>query len=362
MVEDSEDDAALLAREIRRAGYDLVYKRVETEDAMRASLRTESWDAIICDYRLPTFGPLAALGVAQDGGRDLPFIVVSGTVKEETAVEALKAGAHDFIVKDRLARLVPAIARELKEAELRRERKQALDDLQLAIDARDEFLAIASQELKLPLTTVEQQIAWVLRLTRAHPLDGFSDKLTSKMESAARQVDRLKDLVSNLLAVTRITSGGLRVAPRKVNLAWIVREVVAQARRLPSGDDVEITVDASELAEGEWDPTLLETIVSNLVSNAIKFGAGNPIEVIVKVDSDLATFVVTDHGIGINVDDQGRIFRRFERVPERHFGGFGLGLWIVRQAVEAHGGQVRLSSTPGAGSTFVVELPRRQQS
>src|SRR5256885_13034323 len=118
MVEDSEDDASLLALAVRRGGYDLVYRRVQTANALRAALAAEPWDAILCDYRLPELGALEAIAVAQEQDRDIPFIVVSGAVKEETAIEVLKSGAHDFILKDRLARLVPAIARELKEAQI----------------------------------------------------------------------------------------------------------------------------------------------------------------------------------------------------------------------------------------------------
>jgi signal transduction histidine kinase len=359
MVEDSEDDAALLVRALRGAGYELVSRRVETREGMRAALATEPWDVILCDYRLPGFDALAAIAVAREGGRDLPFIVVSGTVKEETAVEVLKAGAHDFVVKDRLARLVPAIARELKEATVRRERRQALEELEMAVKARDEFLSIASHELKTPLTTIDLQISSLLSLVRSRSLDSLREKLTSKLESAERQVDRLAGLINNLLDVTRITSGHLRVERRNTDLAQIVRDVTGRARQLLSGDGTSLVVDTCDSVDGLWDPMLVETIVSNLVSNAVKFGAGKPVEVILSANPDLATLIVRDHGLGIQPHDQERIFQRFERaVPARHFGGFGIGLWIVRQAVEAHEGGIRVSSALGSGSTFVVELPR----
>jgi signal transduction histidine kinase len=361
IVEDSDDDARLLAMEVRRSGYDLDSRRVETANAMRAALAAERWDAILCDYRLPAFDALAAIAVAQEGGRDVPFIVVSGTVKEEFAVKVLKAGAHDFVVKDRLARLVPAIARELKEAEMRRERRQALEDLKVAVKARDEFLSIASHELKTPLTTLDLQVWSALGLVRGRSLEGLGDKLTSKLQTAARQVDRLTALINNLLDVTRMTSGRMQVVKRETDLAEIVRDVAARSRELMAKDVTPIVVNAQSPVRGLWDPVLLETIVSNLVSNAIRFGSGEPVEISVSSDANLATLVVRDHGIGIDLEDQQRIFGRFERaVPERHFGGFGIGLWVTRQATEAHDGRIRVSSLPGAGSTFVVELPRRE--
>jgi signal transduction histidine kinase len=358
MVEDSEDDATLLARAVRQGGYDLVYRRVETANAMRAALAARPWDAILCDYQLPEFGALGAIAVAQEQDRDIPFLVVSGAVKEETAIEALKAGAHDFILKDRLARLVPAIGRELKEAQIRRERRQALDELKLAVKARDEFLAIASHELKTPLTAVILQVGSMLKLVRSEPSERIAQQVASKLEVTEGQLGRLTTLINNLLDVTRITSGRLRLERQSTDLALLVRTVTDRSRQLSPRDQLSLVVQADCPVSGFWDPILLETIVGNLLSNAIKFGAGRPIEVAVSADGDLARLVVTDHGIGIEPRDQERIFERFERaVPDRHFGGFGVGLWIVRQVAEAHGGRIRVSSSPGAGSTFVVELP-----
>jgi signal transduction histidine kinase len=356
VVEDSEDDAALLALEVRRGGYALTHQRVETAETMRAALAAGQWDIILCDYRLPSFDVLAAIKIAHESGHDLPFIVVSGAVMEETAVEVLKAGAHDFVVKDRLARLVPAITRELREAEIRRERRQALEDLKRAVQARDDFLAIASHELKTPLTTLRLQVWSAFRLIDDRVGEGVRDKLIAKLAAAEHQVERLTALIDRLLDVTRMTSGRVQPERRDTDLAKIVRAVVSRSQEQ---DGVSIAVDSDGPVVGSWDPMLLETIVSNLVSNALKFGGGKPVEVAVSADGGLATFRVTDHGIGIEPSDQTRIFQRFERsIPERHFGGFGVGLWIARLATEAHDGRIRVSSAPGAGSTFVVELPR----
>jgi signal transduction histidine kinase/FixJ family two-component response regulator len=125
VVEDSERDAALLVRELKRAGYALEWERVETAPAMQAALARGAWDLVIADYTLPQFSALAALRVLQESGCDLPFMIVSGTIGEDSAVAAMKAGAHDYIMKGHLARLIPAIDRELREAEVRRERARA---------------------------------------------------------------------------------------------------------------------------------------------------------------------------------------------------------------------------------------------
>jgi len=125
VVEDSEDDTRLLERELRLGGYDVARKRVETAEAMRSALRARAWDLVIADYTLPTFSAPAALAVVQESGLDLPFIIVSGTVGEKAAVEAMKAGAHDYLLKGSFARLVPAVNRELEHASQRRATRKA---------------------------------------------------------------------------------------------------------------------------------------------------------------------------------------------------------------------------------------------
>ncbi|MBN1992216.1 MAG: PAS domain S-box protein [Anaerolineae bacterium] len=125
IVEDSEDDALLLVRELRHGGYDPTFERVETAPDMNMALAQQAWDVVLADFKIPGFGGLAALALLQKRGLDLPFIIVSGAIGEETAVEAMKAGAHDYVMKDNLARLLPAVERELREAMVRQERRQA---------------------------------------------------------------------------------------------------------------------------------------------------------------------------------------------------------------------------------------------
>ncbi len=129
LVEDNEDDAYFLLRELQAAGYTAAWERVDTAEAMRVALDQKRWDVIVADYVMPHFSGLAALAELQATGQDLPFIIVSGTIGEDVAVAAMKAGAHDYLMKGKLARLAPAIERELREAEARRQRRQALLDL-----------------------------------------------------------------------------------------------------------------------------------------------------------------------------------------------------------------------------------------
>ena len=146
IVEDSESDAQLVLRELKQGGYEVKDERVETADAMQQALSSHHWDLILSDYSLPRFSAPQALEVLKNSGQDIPFIIISGTIGEETAVNSLKAGAHDFLIKDRLARLLPAIDRELRDSVTRRERRQAELELR-ASEERFRQLAENIQEV-----------------------------------------------------------------------------------------------------------------------------------------------------------------------------------------------------------------------
>ncbi len=145
IVEDSEDDALLLLRELKKGGYEPKFRRVDTPEAMEKAIVSEPWDIVIADYAMPRFNGLAALKILQDKGPDIPFILTSGTVGEDTAVKAMKAGAHDYIMKDNLTRLVSAVERELKEAEVRRSRREAEDELR----STKEFLRLQIERMPI---------------------------------------------------------------------------------------------------------------------------------------------------------------------------------------------------------------------
>ena len=142
IVEDVEDDAILIIRQLRKGGFDITYERVETAPDMRAAVARQDWDLVIADYTLPQFNARAALRVLQELGIDLPFIIVSGNIGEEIAVSAMKAGAHDYMLKENLTRLAPAVERELREAHIRRERREALAQVE---ESEQRLGAILSQ-------------------------------------------------------------------------------------------------------------------------------------------------------------------------------------------------------------------------
>jgi signal transduction histidine kinase len=241
-------------------------------------------------------------------------------------------------------------------------RAELVVELREALRARDEFLSIASHELKTPLTSLELQVESLERvLTRDAEGSGVA-KVGQKLALIERQVIRLTELINNLLDVSAIMAGRMKMQVEKVELGELVTDVVDRLREPLASAKCEVSVDVKDQAYGLWDRVRLEAVVMNLLFNAMKFGRGKPISIAVRCALGRAEVSVRDEGIGIARGDQARIFERFERAVPEQYGGMGVGLWIVRRTVEALGGAVRVESEPEKGATFTVSLPRASAS
>jgi signal transduction histidine kinase len=237
-------------------------------------------------------------------------------------------------------------------------------EAQKAVQLRDEFLSVASHELKTPLTSLLLRLD---SLARAPSLavDASVPLPAGQLEMLRRQVKKLSDLVDGLLDVTRIGAGRVALRLEPVDLGALARDVAGrfelQVQRAEGRLVVEVLGNGGDEVVGEWDRLRLDQVVTNLISNALKYGAGKPVQVrVVSEDEGWARLEVQDAGIGIAPEHRARIFGRFERaVSERHYGGLGLGLYITHQLVTALGGSVSVHSVLGEGSTFSVRLPLR---
>jgi len=258
----------------------------------------------------------------------------------------------------RLRILAETFVHAYEHARLERDRERLLDaertarsEAELAVRVRDDFLSLAAHELRTPITALQLAIQ---ALSRSE--EGLLHHYLGTIE---RQIARLNLLVDQLLYVARIGGGELPIARSEIDLSDVARKVAALLEDPLRASGSRLAIDAPQAVVGNWDRARLEQVVTNLVSNAIKFGAGAPIEVIIRTHGNVAQLAVRDHGIGISAADQAHIFGRFERaVSSRHYGGLGLGLYIVQRVVEQLGGSVTCESALNEGSTFTVTLPR----
>jgi signal transduction histidine kinase len=225
----------------------------------------------------------------------------------------------------------------------------------VAIRLRDDFLSIASHELNTPIAALSM-ISQGFEQSDAIP---SLAEFNQVMSLISRQSKRLATLVSNLLDATQISAGRLVLRLERVELAPLVHETVDLFRMELDRARCRVACNADPGLFGRWDRARLQQVLGNLLSNAIKFGPGKEIEVTVAgVGNGIARIVVEDHGMGIPPEHVPHIFDRFERaVSAAHYGGLGLGLYIVRTLVNAHGGTVAVTSEVGHGARFVVDLP-----
>src|SRR5947209_9145 len=235
----------------------------------------------------------------------------------------------------------------------------AIAERSRAADARDEFLAMASHELRTPLTALLVHIQAELRSLRRGGPVRERDEALRHLESTQRFALRLAKLIGELLEVSRIVWGRFQPEREEVDLAALVQESLARQEQQLQQARCLVHLEVTGTVQGHWDRGRLDQVIDNLIGNAAKYGAGKPIEVRLQGRVEDVLLEVRDHGIGIDPADHARVFERFERaVSRKQFGGFGLGLWISRKIVEAHGGSISVMSQAGAGCTFSVELPR----
>jgi len=371
IVEDSDDDAVTILRQVRREGYEVEHQRVESAASMRAALAQNSWDIVICDHALPAFDSFAALNIVQESDSDPPFIIVSGKIGEQVAVEAMRAGADDYIMKDRLIRLGPAIKREMQHA-VERRRKHEADEVRVGLEEQlqqsqkmeavgqlaggiahdfNNLLTVITSYCSVLLKEIESDNAW------------HSD--VSEMKNAC---DRATTLTQKLLAFSRKQV----LQPTVIDLGQVVVEMESVLARL-IGDQIDFAIQLDpRLKKIKADPSQTEQVVMNLVVNA-RDAISQAGRIVLSVrnvtlddhasvklgdlsSGDYLMLSVSDSGIGMDEETRSHIFEPFYTTKGVEK-GTGLGLSTVFGIVKQSGGGIEVESEPSRGSNFHIYFP-----
>jgi two-component system, cell cycle sensor histidine kinase and response regulator CckA len=367
-VEDSEADCELLVRELRKGGYDLAYKQVCTADELNAAVGSEQWDIVISDHTMPGFSGTAALKIVRDRMQDTPFIFVSATIGEDTAVDAMRHGAHDYVMKGNLARLVPAVEREIRDADQRRNLKRTEERMRQL----EKFEAIGNLAGGIAHdfnNAIGAILGWAeLGIDAAPP----GTPVARYLHNIRLQSRRAADLTRQLLAYARRQV----LEPRVLDLNQHVAETVGLLERI-IGQQIEIKMALAAVPQIiRVDPVQIEQVFMNLCLNArdaMPDGGQMLVETAtVELDDEYCKhhiyahpgkFVrlsISDTGIGIHKDSMEHIFEPFFTTKE-HGKGTGLGLATALGVVRQHEGTIEVYSEVGKGTVFHVYLPAIQK-
>jgi PAS domain S-box-containing protein len=310
---------------------------------------------------------IADLSSAEPGAIDSAFMEIAKRLGLSSAIAVPIVSEEHVVGVINLARRVPYTPLEARIVEelsgrvaVAMQNAALYEQAKRAIEIRDEFMTVASHELRTPLTALQLQIQGLNELARKKSEEWGDDRLLKRLSRSVHSLERLGQLVEGLLDVSRVATGRLKLNLEPLDLSAIAEDMIERFEAEAIRAHCTLTLRAPARALGSWDRIRVEQVFTNLLSNAIKYGAGKPIDVEVFESGENCGVRVIDHGIGVPAVDRDRIFGRFERaVSSLNYGGLGLGLFITRRIVEAHGGAVCAEATPAAGATFVVTLPKQ---
>lgn len=374
LVEDSTRDAELIVHELRRGGYDPIHERVDTAPAMTAALERQPWDLVISDHALPGFNALAALELLKNTGVDLPFLIVSGALGEEMAVAAMKAGAHDYLMKNKLGRLLPAIERLLKEAEVRRQRNRAETQLQSKTTALENALRESEEQFRLSrermralavrlqsareeertmvareihdelgqaLTGLKMELAWLAKRTRPTGEAGAISAVKQKFESMSKLLDQTIHTVRRI--ATELRPGVLDDLGLSAAIEWYLQEF---QRRTGLGCD--LGMDATRMDYlGPDRSTAVFRIFQEILTNVARHAQATKVSVNITEQGCNLVLKVQDDGRGIT--------------EEQVLGTQSLGLLGMQERVHVFGGSISFVGKRGQGTTVLVLIPLEKE-
>lgn len=359
LVDDLQENLVALEALIRQPGRRIFTAR--SGDEALSLMLEQPFALAILDVQMPSMNgfELAELMRGTDRTRTIPIVFVSAAGRElNYAFRGYESGAVDFLYKPLDPHAVRSKVNVFVELYRQRQELQAAQaQLQRAVNMRDDFLSMVSHELRNPLNSVYLQTQLRRRML-AGPQAADIQAMLRMVERDERQIRSMVRLLDDMLDVTRLRTGRLAMAPEPFDLAASVRAVVEAVQEQAKADGVAIDLAAPESLPLVGDAFRIEQVVTNLLTNALRYGQGRPVSVRVGRDGGHAFVAVRDQGMGIAPADQERIFEQFERAEgSGSVAGLGLGLYIARQIAQAHRGRLQVRSAVGEGAEFTLSLP-----
>lgn len=362
ILEDHPTDAELMVLELKRAGFAPSWERVDSEPGYLEKLGPR-WDVILSDYVMPQFKAPRALQLLKKSGLEIPFIIVTGSISEEIAVESLKQGATDYLLKDRLTRLGPAVKQALEQKKLREEKlaerkraeeeqKRLLDELTSSNEDLRRFAHVASHDLHEALRMVSSYVQLLARKYQGK-LDENADRYINFIIEGSVHMEAM---LNALLDYSQVETQRKSLEP--VPVEGVVKKILDILQVFIRENGAQVTYDP--LPEIMADKDQISRVFQNLISNSIKFRGDEPPRIHISAEDkgNEWLFSVRDNGIGIDPRFKEKVFEILQRLQGRKYPGTGIGLTICKKIVEKHGGRIWVDSEPGKGSTFFFTLPK----
>jgi signal transduction histidine kinase len=357
-LEDLEDDFYLIIRALKKSGLDFIARRVDSKEEFSNALDEFGADVILCDHSLPQFNSNEALRIFHQRKLQIPFILVTGAVSEEFAVSSLKHGADDYVLKSNLARLRNVIDNALKQKESEQQKIEAAQALARQNEALikinkelDSFVYSISHNLRAPLMSVLGLLDLARNESNSVVIHQYHDMMKSS-------VCKLDDTLKEILEYSRNARQGLVVD--EIHFEKTINDNFERMQFMPGYERIRKEIFIEGDSQFFSDRYRLSLILNNLISNAIKYSDPSKeesyIHITIQLDPDKASLTFRDNGIGIENSYIQKVFNMFFRATEKNEGA-GLGLYIVKEAVEKLCGSIQLESQPGKGTTFKIELP-----
>jgi signal transduction histidine kinase len=360
MLEDLQDDVGLIERTLNKQGILFISKRVDTREEFTEALASFKPDVILSDHALPQFNSLEALTICQKQSMDVPFILVTGTVSEEFAVNSLKQGADDYVLKSNMVRLPSAIQNALRQRNHEDKRKKAEralrsqnEELVKINKELDSFVYSVSHNLRAPLMSV-------LGLINLVQVENSKNdkKLNEYFGMMQHSIHKLDDTLKEILDYSRNARSGLNIG--RVDLERMIEDSFERLMYIEGSERISKSLQVEESAPLYSDSYRLSVIINNLVSNAIKYRDTNKDNSIISIQATInesyLQIVFRDNGIGISSEFISKIFDMFFRATERSEGA-GLGLYIVKETIDKLHGTIDVESALSKGTTFIIKIP-----